>query len=1012
MLRNLFSLPCRLTSRPRRRQATRRRALADRLPWIEPLEGRLLLAVDVWTGADAPVVPVGGGSNGDNRWSDGLNWSLGVAPGRDDTVVFTETPLSYWGTPNSDWGSVDDIPFTGSMEVDNLWNGSIQVGYPNITTPWMTLTNLSFASGSLNIYAPLSVDYLNLSGGTINNYAATSMTLNGRSDGESGLWSGGTFNLNGSLINEGTFTLGSPTGSTTLPLNASGGAGPLINQGTIIQDGTSNLGLLGVTNLDNWGSYKFQGDGGAISTNYGGSVTNEASGTITNAAGAGNSVIGTAMYNIGTPDMSGTLDVEAGTLMLKPQHLVGYNGTFTGGTFNVAAGATLDLTGGLTSSSYTGTYTGSGAGKISLNSGTLVIGSGGATFNNFPAGLFQWSGGTIDVSNGNLTNTGSLTITGTQEDLYGGGSSNALINQGAIVQDGLSNLTLTVGSAAELQNQGSYTFQGDGTISEGTTQGCFGILTNEASGTIKKAGGTGTSTISCPWANTGGTIDVQTGTISLATPISAISVDGKNISTSTGGTFNVAADAVLDLTGGATAGLYTGTYTGSGAGKISLKSGTLVIGPGGATFNFPVGLFQWSGGTIGLGNGSLTNAGSLTITGDGTQEDLYCDSGYVNNALINQGAIIQDGLSNLTLTAFAVLDNHGSYTYKDDGTISGAGGPIFGVDGTFTNSGTITKAGGTVTSTISSQLANTGGTINVQSGTLSLAPAASIYGRATDYTSTGGTFNVAAGAVLDLSDTTYYPPVIGPGLYTGTYTGSGAGKISLKSGTLVIGPGGATFNFPVGLFQWSGGTIGLGNGSLTNAGSLTITGDGTQEDLYCDSGYVNNALINQGAIIQDGLSNLTLTAFAVLDNHGSYTYKDDGTISGAGGPIFGVDGTFTNSGTITKAGGTVTSTISSQLANTGGTINVQSGTLSLAPAASIYGRATDYTSTGGTFNVAAGAVLDLSDTTYYPPVIGPGLYTGTYTGSGDGTISLNSGTLVIGQGVRHVRLPARHVPVE
>ena len=118
--------------------------------------------------------------------------------------------------------------------------------------------------------------------------------------------------------------------------------------------------MRGPAKLDNQGNYKFQGDGdGPISTNYGGSVTNEASGTITKAAGTGTSTINTAMYNIGTPDMSGTLDVEAGTLMLKPQHLVGYNGTFTGGTFNVAAGATLDLTGGLTSSSYTGTYTGS-----------------------------------------------------------------------------------------------------------------------------------------------------------------------------------------------------------------------------------------------------------------------------------------------------------------------------------------------------------------------------------------------------------------------------------------------------------------------------------------------------------------------------------------------------------------------------------------------------------------------------------------------------------------------------
>ena len=620
MLRNLFNLPRRLSSRPRRRQATRRRALADRLPWIEPLEGRLLLATDVWTGADAF----------NNNWSDRNNWSIGV-PQAGDEVVFS-------ATPNSIYGSVDDIPFTGSMVVDSSWGGSIQVGYPQLSVP-MTLTNLSFASGSLNVYSPLSVNYLNLSGGTINNSAATSMTLNGLSDGDSGQWTGGTINLGGSLINNGTFTLGSPTGSGTLSLT---GTAPLINQGTMIQAGTYNLVLDSFSQLDNQENYTFQ-DNGTITSSfvggYAGIVTN--SGTIRKAGGTGNSLISTVINNY-----SGTLDVETGTLTLQPHTNIGLIGSMTGGTFDVVAGAVLDLTGGSSAGLYTGTYTGSGAGVVSLNSGTLAIGQGGATFN-FPPGLFQWSGGTIDVSNGSLANTGSLTITGdgTQEVLTSGGySPGALINQGTIVQDDLSNLTVTL--AAELRNQGSYTFQGDGSISGGNIQGYVGILTNSGSGMITKAAGTGTSTISCPWANTGGTINVQTGTISLATPSGVFQTPVAN--TSTGGTFNVAAGAVLDLTGGVTAGYYTGTYTGSGPGTISLKNGTLAIGNGGATFNFPAGLFQWSGGTIDVSNGSLTNTGSLTITGDRTQEDLYGGGG--SNALINQGAIVQDDLSNLTLT--------------------------------------------------------------------------------------------------------------------------------------------------------------------------------------------------------------------------------------------------------------------------------------------------------------------------------------------------------------------------
>ena len=108
----------------------------------------------------------------------------------------------------------------------------------------MTLTSLTFANGSLNVYSPLSVDYLVLGGGTINNnsYAATSMTLNGWSDGKSGLWSGGTINLATSLTNSGTFTLGSEVRRVRAILSL-GGTAALINQGNIIQTGTYNLVL-------------------------------------------------------------------------------------------------------------------------------------------------------------------------------------------------------------------------------------------------------------------------------------------------------------------------------------------------------------------------------------------------------------------------------------------------------------------------------------------------------------------------------------------------------------------------------------------------------------------------------------------------------------------------------------------------------------------------------------------------------------------------------------------------
>ena len=72
----------------------------------------------------------------------------------------------------------------------------------------------------------------------------------------------------------------------------------MINQGTIIQDGPSNLELDGITNLDNQGTYTFQGDG---TERHQHQLRRErhqrGSGTITKAAGTGNSVINTGINN-------------------------------------------------------------------------------------------------------------------------------------------------------------------------------------------------------------------------------------------------------------------------------------------------------------------------------------------------------------------------------------------------------------------------------------------------------------------------------------------------------------------------------------------------------------------------------------------------------------------------------------------------------------------------------------------------------------------------------------------
>lgn len=178
-------------------------------------------------------------------------------------------------------------------------------------------------------------------------------------------------------------------------------SGTLTNSGTISQQGSGVLGLNGGagTTITNQGVYDFHGDGILSFGSGGGTLANTSTGTVRKSAGTGMASV------FCTFTSSGSFDIQANTGTL------GVRGTFNGGNFTVATGATLDLTEG-SPSTFTGNFTGTAAGgAVFLNSGSISIGSAGATFN-FPAGLFQWSGGSIVVSTGTLTNaaTGFITL--------------------------------------------------------------------------------------------------------------------------------------------------------------------------------------------------------------------------------------------------------------------------------------------------------------------------------------------------------------------------------------------------------------------------------------------------------------------------------------------------------------------------------------------------------------------------------------------------------------------------
>jgi hypothetical protein len=125
-----------------------------------------------------------------------------------------------------------------------------------------------------------------------------------------------------------------------------------------------------------------------------------------------------------------TIDAGQGTTVV----LTG--GAFLGGTtFNVDQGATVDLTDGQEYDQvvYSGTLTGSGAGTVQLSDGILYPGLGGVTLD-FPGPMFQWTGGSMELSVGDAINLGTINLSGAdQTQIYADGT---LDNFGTVIQSG------------------------------------------------------------------------------------------------------------------------------------------------------------------------------------------------------------------------------------------------------------------------------------------------------------------------------------------------------------------------------------------------------------------------------------------------------------------------------------------------------------------------------------------------------------------------------------------------
>ena len=189
------------------------------------------------------------------------------------------------------------------------------------------------------------------------------------------------------------------------------------------------------------------------------------------------------------------------------------SGTFTGETtFDVADGATLDLTDGKLIA-YAGTLGGSGEGTVQLSSGRMTVGTAGLTLN-FPDKMFQWTGGGFDTSSGNVTNQDAITLAGdAAKGFYGAGS---LDDYGVIDQTGAGNLTLhsynDTPATLKIEPGGVYVLESD----SGIDSRYGGPTALQNAGAIVKTSGSGKSTLSIQGSiNNTGLIEVDSGTLFL-----------------------------------------------------------------------------------------------------------------------------------------------------------------------------------------------------------------------------------------------------------------------------------------------------------------------------------------------------------------------------------------------------------------------------------------------------------------------------------------------------------------
>lgn len=953
-----------------------------------------------------------GGASG--LYSSGLSWSTNVVP------------LNNAGL--GDFFNVTINRSGGTTVTGDFGSGSI-----------LNLTIGANAGNHLQLVDTAALSIIGASGGgaaTVNNQGTISLgstlastaqlLLSGTSTNLTG---GGTINLLGSSLVGGAGTI---TSNNTLVGTGSVGNNTLtfVNNGTITASG-GNLTLDPRTlgGLDNNGLMQALAGGTLILSGNGGGAFDNAGGTISVAAAGGrvNLVDGAAIVG-GTIQTSG---LNTSIFFVPGGEAATLNGVTNAADVNVGLTSTLNLLGTITNNRRIRTNSSSGVATYNIGSSTVTLNGTGSL------ALSQ-----LASSFGNLVGTGTL-VNGASHTIAGAGTlgdgSTTILNNG----------TIDANLAGQVLNIRAEALGSGGVANTGTIRASTGELRIHNSVQITNSGtfqvassGTmtlDTSTIGGDMLITGGTIAVSSG--GLLRSLSSVNQVGlANLTLVNAGTVNMddttwfitnpttfSNSANVNVEGDATLSINSGdTATFNGNGQVNLLASTSTI-EGLGTLNNISNSIRGQGN---IGGGSLTIVNAGTISADVSGGTLTIQPGP--GGLTNTGTLTSVNNSDLNLSG-GTINNTGGMIFANNsginlrnnvfitgGTLNNvSGGPnIFVPGGNTATIANLTNDGVISVSSASAGTLNLAGTIT-NNGRINIAGTAVM-------TVSGGTATLAGAGSISLTGT-----IMGVGtLDNSSNQIRGLGAISVaklingSNGTISADQSGQTLrliasNFLVnyenqgimratngGILQlesgfFGGGHINTGDGTMLaeNASTLRLEATGLSGGTLSTSGTgsidinsssLSNLTLNGNVIHDSG----TLTIGTLVTNNGSIT-----TLNGLNVEISNqVPSTLVNNGTMSLSSGTIAF---SQILGGGTLVNTGriAGNFRIDPS----GTATFAITNSGLMETTAAGETVSWDNQGGTPLAITANHTGTLRANSGGSILINTGVIVTGNGTVDVR---------